>query len=141
MARILFKFIIHPSYERVLKHRMVKSTIFRKLSLNFSFGQGSYVILDFAQPKSVKAVLLEVSLGSEIIIFNNNFVFCQAGFLKPFMISFCSMPGVAGQFLLRETIKYTSVFQVHMLKSIIKRQIKICDSILLKLRDYTPQLT
>ena len=29
MARILFNFIIHPSYERVLKHEMVKSNIFR----------------------------------------------------------------------------------------------------------------
>ena len=48
MARILFKFIIHPSYERALKHGMVKSTIFRKSSLNFSFGQGSYLISDFA---------------------------------------------------------------------------------------------
>ena len=35
MARILFKFIIHPSYERALNHRMVKSKIFGKSSLNF----------------------------------------------------------------------------------------------------------
>ena len=92
MACILFKFIIHPSYERALKHGLVKSTRFTKSSLNLSFGQGSYVISDFAQPNSVKAVLLQVSLRSDIIIFNNNFVFFQAGFLKPFMSSFCSMP-------------------------------------------------
>ena len=48
MARILFKFIIHPSYERALKHWMVKSAIFRKPPLNFSFGQGNYLISDFA---------------------------------------------------------------------------------------------
>ena len=48
MTLILFKFIIHPSYERAVKHGMVKSTIFRKSSLNFSFGQGSYLISDFA---------------------------------------------------------------------------------------------
>ena len=44
MARILFKDIFHPSYERVLKYGMVKSTIFKKSSLNFSFGQGGYLI-------------------------------------------------------------------------------------------------
>ena len=48
MAGILFKFIIHLSYERALNHRMVKSEIFGKSSLNFSFGQGSYLISDFA---------------------------------------------------------------------------------------------
>ena len=48
MACILFTFIIHPSYERALKHGLVKSTIFRKSSLNLSFGQGSYLISDFA---------------------------------------------------------------------------------------------
>ena len=92
MACILFKFNIHPSYERALNHRMVKPKIFGKSSLNFSFGHGSYLISDFALPKPVRAVLLQVSLRSEIIIFNNNLGFCQAGFVKPFMISFCSMP-------------------------------------------------
>ena len=49
MAGILFKFIIHPSYETALNnHRMVKSKIFGKSSLNFSFGQDSYLISDFA---------------------------------------------------------------------------------------------
>ena len=95
MARMLFKFINLPSYERALTHRMVKSKIYGKSSLNFSFGQGSYLISDFAWLNSVKALFLEVSLRSEIMIFNNNFVFCQAGFLKPFMISFCNMPWVA----------------------------------------------
>ena len=47
-SRILFKFIIHPSYERAWKNGMEKSTLFRKSSLNFSFGQGSYLISDFA---------------------------------------------------------------------------------------------
>ena len=35
-------------YERALNHRMVKSEIFGKSSLDFSFGQGSYLISDFA---------------------------------------------------------------------------------------------
>ena len=39
MARILFTLIIHPSYEKALKHGFVKSTLFRKSSLNLSFGQ------------------------------------------------------------------------------------------------------
>ena len=76
MACILFKFIIHPSYERALNYRMVKSTIFGKSSLNFNFGQGTYLTSDFAKPNSVKFVFLQVSLRSEIIIFKNNFVFC-----------------------------------------------------------------
>ena len=46
----------------------------------------------------------------------NNFVFCQAGFLKPFMISFCKMPWLAGWFSLREIIKCTSVFHLVCLK-------------------------
>ena len=48
MARIIFKFIIYPSFERALKHGMVKFKKFKKLSLKFSFGQGCYLILDFA---------------------------------------------------------------------------------------------
>ena len=68
MTLILFKFIIHPSSERAVKHGMVKSTIFRKSSLNFSFGQGSYLISDVASPNSVKAVLPQISLRSEIVI-------------------------------------------------------------------------
>ena len=95
---------------------MMKSKIFEKSSLNVSFGQGSYLISDFASPNSFKAVLLQVSLRSEIIIFNNNFVFFQAGFLKPFMISFCRMPWVAGLFSLREIIKRTSLFHLVYLK-------------------------
>ena len=57
--------------------------------------------------------MLQVSWRSEIItIFNNNFVYCQAGFLKPFMISFCNMAWVAGWFSLREIAKCTSVFHL-----------------------------
>ena len=121
MTRILFKFIIHPSYERPVKHGMVKSTIFGKSSLNLSFGQGSYLISDFASPNPVTAVLPQISLRSEIVIFNNNFVFCLAGFLKSFMISFCSMPWIAGWFPLREIIKRTSVFYPLLLKKYKKK--------------------
>ena len=98
MASILFKFIIRPSYETALKQGIVKSKIFRKSSSNFSFGQGSYLISDFDYPNSVKAVLLQIPLRSEIVIFNNNFVFCLAGFLKLFMISFCSMHELLADF-------------------------------------------
>ena len=92
MVRILCKFIIYPSFERALKHGMVKSKIFRKLSLNFSLGQGSYLISDFTWPNSIKAVSFQISLRFERVIFTNNFAFCMAGFLKPLMISFYSMP-------------------------------------------------
>ena len=92
MARLLIKFIIYQSFDRTLKHGMVKSEIFRKSSLNFSFGQGTYLISGTAWPDLVKAILLQASIRLEIVIFNNNFAFCQAGFLKLLMISFCSMP-------------------------------------------------
>ena len=62
MARVLFKSIIYPLFERSLKHRMVKSKIFKKSSLTFIFGQGSYLISDFAWPNSIKAVLFQISL-------------------------------------------------------------------------------
>ena len=39
MTRILFKFIIYPSFERVLKNGRVKSKIVRKLS----FGDMSFL--------------------------------------------------------------------------------------------------
>ena len=44
MVRIFFKFIIYSSFDRTLKHEMMKSKIFRKPSLNLNFGQGSYLI-------------------------------------------------------------------------------------------------
>ena len=91
MALILIKFIIYPSFEMVLNHEMVKSKIFKKSSLNFSFGQGSYLILDFAWPNSVKSVLLQISLRFEMVICNSNFALYLAGILKPLMISFCTM--------------------------------------------------
>ena len=96
MACILFKFIIYPSFETALKHGMVKSKIFSKSFLNLSFGQGSYLISDFAWPNSIKAVLFQTSLRFEVVIFNSNSAFCLVGFLKRLMISFCSMPWVAG---------------------------------------------
>ena len=67
MARILFKFIIFLFFESALKQRIVKSKIFRRLSLNFSFGQGSYLISDFAWPNSIKTILLQISLRFEIV--------------------------------------------------------------------------
>ena len=90
MTLILFKFIIHPSYERAVKHGMVKSTIFRKSSLNFSFGQGSYLISDVAKLSQSRIAPNIPKIGDSHL--NNNFVFYLAGFLKPLMISFCSMP-------------------------------------------------
>ena len=57
-----FKFIIYPSYERALKNGRVKSKIVEKSSLNFTFGQGSCFISDFARQNSNKAVLVQVFL-------------------------------------------------------------------------------
>ena len=103
MTRILFKFIIYPSCGRDLKNGRVKSKIVRKSSLNLTFGQGSCLISDFARISSNKAILVQVFLRFETVIFNNNFVFCM-------MSSFFSMAGVAGWILAREIIKRPNVF-------------------------------
>ena len=63
MTSILLKFIIYLSCERALKNGRVKLKIFRKSSLNFTFGQGSCLISDFARPISNKVVLLQISLS------------------------------------------------------------------------------
>ena len=84
--------VIHMSCEMALNNGTVKSQTFRKLSLNFTFGQGSFLTSDFARPNSNKAVLLQISLRFDIAIFNNNFAFCVAEFLEPVMSSSCSMP-------------------------------------------------
>ena len=47
----------------------------RKSSLNFNAGQGSCLMSEFARPNSNKAVLVQVFLRFEIVIFNDNFVF------------------------------------------------------------------
>ena len=85
MTSILFKFTIYPSCESALKNESVKSEIVRKSSFNFTFGQGSCTNSD-------KAVLVQVFLRFEIVIVNNNFVFCM-------MSSFCSMARVASWIL------------------------------------------
>ena len=64
---------------------------------------------EFARPNSNKAVLVQVFLRSEIVVFNNNFVFCM-------MSCFCSMARVAGWILTREIIKRTNVFHPVCLK-------------------------
>ena len=102
MTPVLFKFIIYPSCERVLKNGRMKSKIVRKSSLKFAFGQGSCLISGVASPNSNKAVLVQVVLRFEI--FNKNFVFCM-------MSSFCSMTRVADWILARGTIKLTNVFK------------------------------
>ena len=114
MTRILFKFIIYRSCERALKNGRVKSKIVRKLSLNFTFRQGSCLISDFARPKSNKAVLVQVFLRFQIVIFNNTFVFSM-------MSSFCSMSRVAGWILAREIIKHSNVFYPACLKKILEK--------------------
>ena len=58
-----------------LKNGKVKSKIVRISSFNFTFGQGSCLVSDLARPDSNKAILVQVFLRFEIIIFNNNFVF------------------------------------------------------------------
>ena len=102
MTRIFFKFNICAFCERVLKKGRVKAKIVRKLSLNFTFGQGSCLISDFARENSSKDVLVQIFLRLDTVIFNNNFVFCM-------MSSFCSMARIAGWILVREIIKRTNV--------------------------------
>ena len=91
MTRI-FKIIIYPSCERALKNGRVKLKIFRKSSLNITFGHSSSLITDFARPNSSKAVLLQISLKFAIVVFNKNFAFCVVGFLEAALSSFCSIP-------------------------------------------------
>ena len=110
MIRKLFKFIIYLSCERALKNGRVSSKIFGKSSLNFTFGQGSCLILQFARPNSNKAVLVKVFLRFDIFIFDNNFAICLLSFLEPLISSICSMGWVAVGFLLREIIKHISMF-------------------------------
>ena len=75
MTLILFKFIMYQSCVRALNNGRVKSDIFRKLSLNFTCGQGSCLISGFARPNLNKAVLLQIFLRFNIGIINNNFAF------------------------------------------------------------------
>ena len=139
---ILFKFIIYPSCERALNNRRRKSQILRKSSLDFTFGQGSCLVSDFARPNSNKAVLLQISLRFDIDIFNNNFVFCVAEFLEPVMSSFCSMAWLAGWFLLRKIIRRTSVFYPVCLKKYWKKLEKhLSRSVFCESCNYTPQHT
>ena len=110
------KLIIYPSCERALNNGRVKSQIFRKPSLNFTFGQISCLISNFIRPNSSKTVFLQISLRFNIGIFNNNFAFCAAEFLEPVRSSFCSRPWLAGWCLLRKIIKRISVFYPLCLK-------------------------
>ena len=114
MTCILFKFIIFPSFERALKNGRLKSKIVMKLSLNFTFGQDCCLISDFARLNSNKAVLVQVFLRFEMIIFNNNFVFCM-------MSSFCGMARVAGWILARKIIKRRNMFYPVYLKKYWKK--------------------
>ena len=58
MTRILLKFFIYPSCETALKNGTVISKIVRKLSLNFTFDQGSGLISEFLRSNSNNAVLV-----------------------------------------------------------------------------------
>ena len=86
MTLVLFKFIIYTSCKRALNNGRAKSQIFRKSSLNFTFGQGSCLISEFAKN------LLRFSPRFDIGTFNNNFAFRIAEFLGPVISSFCSIP-------------------------------------------------
>ena len=113
MTRIIFEFIIYPSCKRDFMNGRVKSKIIRKSSFNFTFGQSSCLISDFARPNSNKAVLVQVFLRFEIVIFNNNFVFCM-------MNSFGSKTQ-ADWILTREIIKCTNVLYPVCLKKYWKK--------------------
>ena len=82
--------------------------------MNFTFCQGSCLISDFARPNSNKAVLVQVFWRFEIVIFNNNFVFCM-------MSSLCSMTRVAAWILTWEIFKHTNVLYPVCLKKYWKK--------------------
>ena len=108
MTCILFKFIIYQSCERALRNGRMKSKIVRKLSLNFTFGQGSCLVSDFAWPNSSRAILVQVFLRFEKGIFNNFFIFCSTRW-------------VADWILTREIIKCTNVLFPICLKKYWKK--------------------
>ena len=92
----------------------VKSEIVGKWFVSFTFGQDSCLISDFAKPNSNKAVLVQAFLRFEIVIFNNNFVFCMIS-------SFRRMTRVADWILSREIIKNTNVFYPRMFKKVLEK--------------------
>ena len=142
MTLTIFKFIIYPSCKTALNNGRVKLQIFKKLSLNFIFGQGSCLISDFARSKSSKVVLLQILLRFNIGIFNNNFAFCVAEFLEPVRSSFCSMLWLSGWFLLRKIINRMSVFYPVCLKKYWKKLDKhLWRGLICKSCAVTPQLT
>ena len=89
--------------------------------MNFTFGQGSCLISDFARPNSHKSVLLQISLRFDIGISNNNVAFCVAEFLEPGMSSYRSISWSVGWFLLREIIKCICVLYPVCLKKYWKK--------------------
>ena len=60
MTPVLFKFIIYPSCERALNSEGLKSQMFRKRSLNLTFGQGSCLTLDFVSQIQTKTSLITI---------------------------------------------------------------------------------
>ena len=86
-----------------MKNGRVKSKIVRKSSLNLTLGQGTCLISEFTRSNSKNAVLVQDFMRFEIVIFNNNFVFCMIS-------TFCSMAGVADWFLAREILKRINMF-------------------------------
>ena len=82
--------------------------------MNFTFGQGSCLISDLASLHSNKAVMIQVFLRFEIVIFNKNIVFCM-------MSSFCSITRIAGWILAKYIIKCTNVFYPVCLKKYWKK--------------------
>ena len=94
------------------------------MPLNFTLGQGSCLISGLTRANSNKAVLVQVFFRFEIVIFNNNFVYCM-------MSSFCSMVWVAGWILPREIVKCTHVFYPVCFFFFYngKSYIKICDEV------------
>ena len=107
-------------YESALNNGKVKSQIFRKASLNFTFGQISCLTSDFVRPNSSKTVFFQISERFNKGIFNNNFAFCATDFLEPVRSSFCSTPWLAW-LLLRKIIKRISVFYPLCLKKYWKK--------------------
>ena len=112
MSCISFKFIIiHLVKGPWRTEGEIKN---RKSSLSFIFGLRSCLISDFARANSNKAVLVQVFLRYEIVIFNNHFVFFM-------MSSFCSMAWVVGCILAREITKRTNVCYPVRLKKYWKK--------------------
>ena len=115
----IIEFYYLPIFRKRLKEREgeIKN---RKPFLNFTFDEDSCLLSNFTRSNSNKSILVQVFWRCDIVIFNNNLLFCM-------LSSFCSIARVAGCILAREIIKWINVFYLRCLKMYCKKLDKHTD--------------